>query len=426
MNLLHLSTHDIKGGAAQATYRIHALLSEAGHRSVMAVRRKTSTDPNVISVGIRSLRKCSWPERIERVRSRLAGGYRVESRPMFTFNRNLAPVPDWESVLKVLPRPDVVVLHWITGLMTVADIRRLAELVRCPIIWLLMDMEPITGGCHYAGVCERFQRECADCPQLRNGRRGDWARRTWHEKRRQLAGLPITFVAPTKWLADRLTRSGLFRGHPVVHIPLPLNPRMQPLEKPIARKILGLSTDKKIVMVGSHNLKSPRKGMDCLLAAARLLAMSGDARNIEFLIVGSNGSELSRKLPFPSQTMGYVHDDIVLSLAYQSADVFACPSLEDAGPMMVSQAMRCGTPVVAFDTGIVPELLASGDGGRMAQRGDVEGFARGLKEMLADDGRAGQRAEEIAVRHHDPKRIAREYRDLFEKLVQTPQESFAL
>jgi glycosyltransferase involved in cell wall biosynthesis len=430
MNILHLSTADIEGGAAQATHQIHSLLREAGHRSILAVRRKTSCDPDVVPVGIRPLPLCSWLERSERFRSRLAGGYRVESRPLFTFNRNLGPVPDWDGVLKILPKPDMVVLHWITHLVTAADIRRLAERVACPIVWLLMDMEPMTGGCHYPGECRRFQDECTDCPQLQTGGGRDWAGRTWREKRKQLADLPITFVAPTRWLAERLARSGLFRGHAVEQIPLPLNPHLQPLEKAVARKILGLPPGKKIVLVGSHNLKDPRKGMDRLIAAARCLKAPGACADgkfvgkeeILFLLMGGNAAELSLILPYSSQAMGYVRSEVELSLAYQAADVFACPSLEDAGPMMVSQAMMCGTPVVAFDTGIVPELIASGGGGYMARLGDAEDFARGLKKMLEDDGSAGRQAAEIAVRHHDPRRIEQAYERMFAKLVGAPME----
>ena len=68
MNLLHLSYADIARGAAQATYQLHTLLRESGHRSVLAVRRKDSSDLDVVQVGARSLRTCSWPERIERAR----------------------------------------------------------------------------------------------------------------------------------------------------------------------------------------------------------------------------------------------------------------------------------------------------------------------------------------------------------------------
>ena len=104
--------------------------------------------------------------------------------------------------------------------------------------------------------------------------------------------------------------------------------------------------------------------------------------------------------------MGYVHSEIELVLSYQAADVFACPSMQDAGPMMVSQAMLCGTPVIAFDMGIVPELITSGENGYVARLGDAEDFARGLKTMLADDGSAGLRAAEVASWYHDPQRIA--------------------
>jgi len=424
MNLLHLSTADLHGGAAQATYQIHALLREAGHRSVMAVRRKDSMDPDVVPVGALSLWKCGWPERAERLRTRFAGGHRIQSRPLFTFNRNLAPVPDWEAALEALPKPDVVFLHWINHLMTAADIRRLAERLACPVVWILMDLEPMTGGCHYPGACPRFRDACRDCPQLEAAGRCDWAERTWREKHRQLAGLPITFVAPTRWLAERLAQSGLFRGHAIEQIPLPVNIRMQPLEKAVARKILGLPADRKIVLVGSHNLKDSRKGMEPLVEAAHILAQgavpSGGRlvrkEDVLFLLAGSNGAELAGRLPFPSQVLGYVRDDIVLSHAYQAADVFACSSLEDAGPMMVSQAMMCGTPVVAFDTGIVPELLVSG-GGFMARLGDAEDFARGLKAMLGDDGSAGRRAAETAARHHDLHRIAQAYGTMLDRLA---------
>lgn len=417
MKLLHLSRSDIAGGAAQATYQLHTLLRDKGHQSVMAVRRKESADPDVVPIGARSLMNCSWPERLERVRSRLSGGYHVNHLPGQYFNRNLAPAPDLDAVLKTMPNPDVLFLHWVTNLMTVADIRRLAERVACPIVWVMMDMEPMTGGCHYPADCTRFQTECHSCPQLQPGARHDWAQRTWREKHRELAGLPITFLAPTKWIADRLATSGLFREHPVARIPLPMNSHMRPLNQFTAREILGAPADKKIILVGSENLKDPRKGMDRLLEAAQILKKKNPQKEILFWLLGNNGRALAEALPFPSHIAGYIRNDIELALTYQSADVFACPSLEDAGPMMVSQAMLCGTPVVAFDTGIVPDIVIPGKNGFIARHGDAEDFANGLKAMLADDGFMGRQAAEAASRHHDPSRIADLYTDLLGNLT---------
>jgi len=424
MNLLHLSNADIAGGAAAATYQLHTLLRGSGHRSVMAVRQKHSSDPDVIPLGVRPMRTYRWAERYERIQARLSGGYGVASLPFCPFNRNLAPVPNWDSVLQAMPRPDVLFLHWTTNLLTVADIRRLAERVTCPIVWILLDMEPMTGGCHYPGTCTRFHDECRDCPQLQvNGRR-DWARRTWQEKYRLLTGMPITFLAPSKWLRHRLANSGLFREHRIVEIPLPMNERMSPSNRAVARQILGVPAEKKVVLAGCQNLKSPRKGMDRLIAAARVLEaqgrscakQSGNNSEVLFLLMGTSGHAISAELPFPSKDTGYIRSDVELSLMYQAADVFACPSLEDAGPMMVSQAMLCGTPVVAFDTGIVPELIVTGENGYVARLGDAEDFAHGLDAMLTNDGSAGRRAAESAARHHDQRLIVDGYRGLLDEL----------
>ncbi len=424
MNLLHLSNSDITGGAAQASYQIHALLRAAGHRSVMAVRRKDSSDPDVVPVGARSWLNCSSAEGAERLRARLSGGYRTTPLPLHYFNRNLAPIPDFDDALKAMPHPDVLFLHWITNMMTVADIRRLAKRVTCPIVWVLLDMEPMTGGCHYSGSCTRFKTECRDCPQLQTGGGSDWAGRTWHDKWKLLTDLPITFLAPTQWIGSRLSESKLFGGHPVTHIPLPMNTRLRPLNKTIAREILGASPDKKIILVGCHNLKDPRKGMDRLVTAAKLLRDQGASdEKVVFWLMGVDGHQLANVLPFPSHNAGYVSHEIELTLMYQAADVFACPSLEDAGPMMVSQAMLCGTPVVAFDTGIAPELIIRDDNGYIARLGNSDDFARGLERMLTHDGSAGERAAEAASRHHDPHLITALYNDLLTGLARRPLET---
>ncbi|TAN38418.1 MAG: glycosyltransferase [Verrucomicrobia bacterium] len=429
MNLLHFSNADIAGGAAQATYQLHALLREAGHHSVLAVRQKFSSDPDVVPVGVRSLRTGHWSELVERARARMSGGYRVTPLPFHYFNRNLAPIPDLDAALQAMPQPDVLFLHWITHLLTVADIRRLAERVACPIIWVLLDMEPMTGGCHYPGSCTRFQTGCKNCPQLQADESRNWAERTWLEKQ-QLTDLPITFLAPTKWLGDRLAESEIFRKHPVARIPLPMSGRLRPLNKVMAREILGMPLDKKIILIGSHDLNDPRKGMDHLLTAAKILATrrppdsapSFQNKDLLFWLMGSNGRSLADALPFPSHEAGYIQHNIELALTYQSADVFACPSLEDAGPMMVSQAMLCGTPVVAFNTGIAPELITSGDNGYLARLGDAVDFAHGLEQLLADDGSAGLRAAAAAARHHDPHQIERRYEALLAHLTQRPTE----
>jgi len=48
MKVVHLSTYDIKGGAAQATYRLHKELERLGHQSSMFVVTRSSHDTAVV------------------------------------------------------------------------------------------------------------------------------------------------------------------------------------------------------------------------------------------------------------------------------------------------------------------------------------------------------------------------------------------
>ena len=50
MRVLHLSTFDIRGGAARGAYWLHRALCDAGLDSQMLVGRKYGSDPTVIEL----------------------------------------------------------------------------------------------------------------------------------------------------------------------------------------------------------------------------------------------------------------------------------------------------------------------------------------------------------------------------------------
>src|SRR5690606_14617272 len=72
----------------------------------------------------------------------------------------------------------------------------------------------------------------------------------------------------------------------------------------------------------------------------------------------------------------------LLSQLYQSVDVFVNSSIEDSGPMMVSEALACGTPVVGFNTGVVMNMVIDGYNGYKAEIGDSIGLKNGIKTIF--------------------------------------------
>ena len=152
MNILHINTSDITGGAARATYRLHTGLHKLGHESQMYVLNKKSADPTVTlfersrtfpSRVYRFLRRTMIERDLKKCRIKRPTGF--ES---FSDDRTIFATEPMEQ----LPPTDICNLHWITRFIDYAAFLPLL-VKRVPVVWTLHDMWPFTGGCHYAGDC---------------------------------------------------------------------------------------------------------------------------------------------------------------------------------------------------------------------------------------------------------------------------------
>lgn len=424
MRILHFSTDDITGGAAKAAYRLHTAAREAGHDSRMIVLRKKSDDDSVIQAPLPEPRP--WVSRFERLRQHVPMLRRQQPTANYTFNFDPTPQINLSALLASQKQPpDVICLHWIAGLLDVRAIRRLYDHFRCPIVWVMADQEPLTGGCHYSFGCEGFTKECGNCPQLTPSNASDYSGVAWRRKKELLADLPICFVAPTSWGRERLRQSSLFRDHRCELIPYPIDPQIfRPFDQSIARDLLHLPQGKKIIFFGATYLEDRRKGMPLLLEAltetrAHLEFSAIQPEGVFLLVAGLNGNQLMHRLPFAGKYIGQLNDDLTLALAYQAADIFVCPSVEDAGPMMIPEAMMCGTPVVAFNAGGAPDLIESGQTGYLAQLADPGDLATGIIGLLEADNESTIRGfSQLAARNrHSPDQVANLYSELFRSLA---------
>ncbi|MFC1760092.1 glycosyltransferase, partial [Candidatus Neomarinimicrobiota bacterium] len=96
-----------------------------------------------------------------------------------------------------------------------------------------------------------------------------------------------------------------------------------------------------------------------------------------------------------------------LASAFQAADLFVCPSIEDAGPMMINQSIMCGTPVVSFKMGVALDLIHTGITGYRATLRDINDMATGIKYILELDEKSyckiSQNCRELGLKLCHPK-----------------------
>jgi glycosyltransferase involved in cell wall biosynthesis len=88
--------------------------------------------------------------------------------------------------------------------------------------------------------------------------------------------------------------------------------------------------------------------------------------------------------------------------AFQGADVFVCPSVEDGFGLVVTEAMACGLPVVVSDHTGAADLVVPGETGYVVPYNDPGGYARALETLRRDPQRraAMGRAARAAIQAH--------------------------
>jgi len=101
--------------------------------------------------------------------------------------------------------------------------------------------------------------------------------------------------------------------------------------------------------------------------------------------------------------MGHVTTDATMCSILTAADLFVIPSLEEAFGQTCVEAMACGTPIVGFDTGGIPDMVRPGFTGLLAPRGDTTALAAALDALLGDEAtrhRMGVNCRLVVVTGH--------------------------
>lgn len=413
MRIVHFSETDLGGGAGMSSYRLHRALVARGLDSVFLVSRKFSTDPTV---------REAFPPRFSVVRRLLRE--RLDRLPLAFYPRRQqtdfsAPWLNWGlSRAAVREKADVIHLHWTNlGFMGPDELARFDQ----PVLWSLKDMWPFTGGCHYAGSCDHFTRNCGQCPVLGSPRERDLTRRQFLRKQALYRQVPFAYACLSRQALELAGTSPLLQGHRGHFLPIGVDlDRFKPVEQVVARRVLGLPETGFLVAFGALRLDDLRKGGDLVATMAERLAQRIDPTQVTFVTFGS-GSAPAHFGPFKVHPLGLLRDETSMTLALAAANVTLVPSREDAGPSITIESLACGTPVVGYPVGTNRDLVESGKNGYLAQPFSADALADGVIWALGSqhDDAPRRAARESVKPNHDIGRQVEHYVDLYQLLLST-------
>ncbi len=119
------------------------------------------------------------------------------------------------------------------------------------------------------------------------------------------------------------------------------------------------------------------------------------------------------------QIIGYVPDELMAPY-YRQSEMFALPSLFEPFGMTTTEAMACGTPVVASKFGGIKTVINTGENGVLVDPTDAQEFADALIDLLKDPQKAkriGDAGAETVKSYLSWEAIARRHLEFYDKFI---------
>ena len=371
MRILQINSHAATGGAGRVVYRLHHAFRRLGHFPRIIARSVREPEPEIYSLDQIA------PTRLRRLAVFANRRFAIPTLHLST--RRIIASPFLET-------SDIVHLHNIHG--NYFNYHLLPALTAAkPTVWTLHDMWALTGHCTYSYECERWRQGCHHCPLFKPQNQDllyppptlvDRTRRVWRHKRLLYRRSRLTVVTPSRWLQGLAQESILGQGREIHFIPNGVDLGVfKPVEQAHARNRLGIPQPARVVLFVAEKTADRRKGFLELLQALEQLK----ERDVVLVTMGKPGSHL---LPSRFQVieLGFIRDEAMQSLAYAAADLFVFPSLADNQPLVLIESLACGTPIVAFDVGGIPEMVRHMETGYLARYQDTTELAHGIIQLL--------------------------------------------
>lgn len=403
MKVLHVTTYD-SGGAAIQTIRLHRALLQCGIESKVLVLDNT---------GLHFTGKVNYRDSYRNGRIR---------NVLFLAKRYYTV---WQSNNARKKYNDIY--ETFTGIKSLFDITthsayKWADIIHLgfvahflnwenffqrnykPLLWTLHDTSHPGCGFHAVNDHNRFR----NLPEMQS------------ILKRKISALKDTYnlkvITPSKWLMEFSLNEGVFNSfsHGLIPHGIELS-EFKPLDKKIARQILGLDEEKIILLFSADDHTRKNKGFEHILQIRRKL----DKRKYLIITTGNEHPDYNYEKEGIT-SFGRIQGNFAMNILYSAADWTLVTSRSESFSLVTLESFASGTPVLAFDTTALSELINNDKDGILVAYGDnkamVENITRYGKKP-EDYSRYGIEARKKVEEKYEIGRIAMKYIEEYQNLL---------
>lgn len=396
--ILLLSTGDVNG-AYEAIYKLGYFFYDQGYTVSMLVKYRTKRDSFIVQYIKKQKNKSIISFAIQlfiKIKNKLA--HKLWGKPkdtnfdtkysFFSKNETIENISAENVISQIGFVPDFIITGMTDGFINSTDLLNLYKITQAKIYNITVDMNHFTGGCHYAWDCDGYIKGCNEkCPALNGDNNRDLARLNFETKLKNAKEGKFQIIAGSGWTLKQAQESKIYKEQKVFYnINSLIDTKLfNAKNKDVAKRIFDFEDSKFYILAGSQNANDPRKGFPYFIEALKNLEtqLTNEQKNrIVLVVVSRDMPKGFEDLNFEKQKLDYITDYRLLVLLYQAIDLFVNASIEDGGPMMVSEALACGTPVAGFDMGVVNNMVINDFNGYKAILKDSNDLANGIKSIL--------------------------------------------
>lgn len=398
----HINFSDSVGGASIAANRICESLIQDNIQSQLIVHQRLSSKDHIKKI---SSKQEDFFSSIFRKSEHLVSKYIFQLNEIASIS--LHPSNYYKNINDL--QSDIIHLHWINGsMLSVQDIKKINK----PIVWTMHDMWPFSGVRHYEYNSNKnlfFQNPQNNIEKLVSKYLVNKKKQQWTDQ--------FNIVAPSSWMADLIRNSDVMKNWPVSVIKNPIDvEKWQPADMSLSREELKLPNDKSLILFGAAGgVEDPRKGFAYLKKALSGLNKKLEA---ELVIYGGVTQQVASEFEFKIHDFGFINCQATLKNLYSACNVFVLPSVVDNLPNTGVESLACGTPVVAFNTGGIPDIVDHLNTGYLAEKFRSDDLLNGIEWVLNSKNYLEMRNEcrKKALSFFSYPVIAKEYKRLYDKI----------